>query len=300
MSDQHTSDSAQPGAAAAAQLLQASDTVGDRVREAIDARTQAIIDAWMAVAVVAYALAFALSVDGANGTGLIPGIEGAENDGGDVGFLVVAGLFATFTLTAGLSESLRRPKQPGAGLRRAGSAAASMLPFISVVSLDFRVPATPWPAALALTIAATAPAIVIALRSASRARTAGVRRPEPTLSGLLDPTGRAVTVAVGVWLGGIGLLSGPAFGFSGSIATIAFLLLLIGSRTTRIGLDRLAEDWGPAQWTALGCSYSLVLTLSVVLSRTTWDLNTVSVVGGILIAAPLVVAAFRPAPIWAV
>lgn len=296
MNQQHTSDSPQPDAAA--RLLQASDAVSDRVREAIDARTQAIIDAWMAVAVVAYALAFAFSsVGGATGRGLIPGIERTEVV--DVGFLVFAGFFATITLTEGLSESLHRPRQSRAGLRRAGYVAASMLPFVSVAYLAVLAPTTPWPAALALATVATVPVIVIAVRSGLRARAAGVRRPEPALSGVLDPWGRAATAVLGLYLGAIGVLSDPAFGFAGIIAAITFLLVVLGTRTTRVGLDRLAQDWGRTQWTALGCSYVLVLALSVLLSRTGWDLGLVSVVGGILIATPLVVAAFRPAPIWA-
>lgn len=297
---EYTSDGAQPGTAAAAKLLQASDAVGDRVREAIDARTQAIVDAWMAVAVLAYSLAFALSgLGGFDGAGLIPGVVHTSVDGLNVAFLVLAAFLTAGTLSDGLTQSPHRPRRPGSKRRRFGYSMASVLPFLALLYLAFLAPTAPWPVALMIVAITAVPVVVLAIRSAHQARLAGVRRPEPALSGLLDPTGRAVTVVLGLWLGAIGMLTGPAFGVAGIVTAAAFFLAMLGTRTTRVGLDRLAEDWGRTQWTAFGCSYLLMLGLSVVLSRTTWDLGIVSTVGGILIAAPLVVAAFRPAPIWA-
>ena len=298
MNDQHSSDSAQLSTDAAARLLQASESVDDRVREAIAARTQAIIDAWMAVAVVVYCLAFAFSnVGGAAGAGLIPGVENTTGEGVSVTFLVLAAFFAASGLTDGLTQSLRHPTGRGAKLRR-GYATASLLPFAAIVYLVFFAPTASVPLAVLIVAASAAPVVVLAIRSARRAKLAGVRRPEPALSALLDPPGRVGTAILGLWLGAIGMLTAPTFGVAGVIAASAFLLVLLATRTTRFGLDRLAEDWGRTQWTAFGCSYLLVLALSVLLTRTTWDLGVVGVVGGVLVAAPLVIAAFRPAPIW--
>ncbi|WP_130178906.1 hypothetical protein [Cryobacterium sp. SO1] len=309
MSDQHSTDphsgdepsgdSAQPGTDAAATLLRASDAVGYRVRAAIDARTRAIVDAWMAVAVLTYSLAFALSgVGGADGMGLIAGVVHTPMDGVNVPFLILAAFLAAGTLTDGLTQSLHQPLQPRSRLRRFGSSLASVLPLLTLLCLAFIAPTTPWPLALAIACSAAVPVVVLAVRSALRARLAGVRRPEASLSALLSPTGRAATAVLGLWLGAIGLLTGTPFGVAGIAAAGAFFLAMLATRTTRVGLDRLAEDWGRTQWTAFGCSYLLMLSLSVVLPRTTWDLDIVSNVGGILIAAPLVIAAFRPAPIW--
>lgn len=298
MHEQYTSDSPQPDAAA--RMLQASDAVSDRVREAIDARTQAIIDAWLAVAVLFYALAFAFSsVGGATGTGLIPGVVNTPNDGVSVGFLVLAAFLAVSTLCDGLSQSLQRATRPGAKRRRFVYGTASVLPLLSLGYLALFAPTASLPVALMVLTIAAAPVVVLAIRSARQAKLAGVRRPEPALSGLLDPFGRVGTAVLGLWLGAIGMVTAPTFGLVGIVVPTAFFLFLLVTRTTRVGLDRLAQDWGRTQWTALGCSYVLVLALSVLLSRTSWDLGLVSVVGGILIATPLVVAAFRPAPIWA-
>lgn len=299
MSDQYTTDSAQPGTDAAATLLRASDAVGDRVRAAIDARTRAIVDAWMAVAVVTYSLAFALSgIGGADGAGLIPGVINTSSDGVNVAFLVLAAFLAASTLSDGLTQSLHHPRRPRSRLRRFGYGIASVLPLLTLLCLAFLAPTAPRPVALTVAIIAAAPVVVLAIRSALQARLAGVRRPEPSLSGLLSPTGRAVTAVLGLWLGAIGMLTGTPYGVAGIVAATTFFLAMLATRTSRIGLDRLAEDWGRSQWTAFGCSYLLMLGLSVLLTRTTWELDTVSAVGGVLIAAPLLVAAFRPAPIW--
>ena len=298
MNEQDTRDSPQPDAAA--RLLQASDAVSDRVREAIDARTQATIDAWMAVAVLLYALAFAFSrVGGTAGTGLIPGTVHTPNDGVSVSFLVLAAFLAASTLCDGLAQSLQRATLPGAKRRRFVYGTASVLPLLTVGSLAFFAPAVSLSAGLLVLTGAAVPIVVLAARSALQARRAGVRRPEPALSGLLSPSGRMGTAILGVWLGAIGIVTAPTFGLAGIVVPTAFFLFLLGTRTTRIGLDRLAQDWGRTQWTALGCSYVLVLALSVLLSRTSWDLGLVSIIGGVLIATPLVIAAFRPAPIWA-
>jgi len=212
---------------------------------------------------------------------------------------VLAAFLAASTLCDGLSQSLRHAHRPGAKRRRFAYGAASVLPLLSLGYLAFFAPTASLPVALIVLTVAAAPVVVLAIRSALQARLAGVRRPEPALSGLLDPFGRAGTAVLGLWLGAIGMCTAPAFGLAGIVVPTAFFLFLVGARTTRVGLDRIAQDWGRTQWTALGCSYVLVLALSVLLPRTDWDLGLVSVVGGILIATPLVIAAFRPAPIWA-
>ncbi|MBX0299840.1 hypothetical protein K2F54_07595 [Cryobacterium sp. 1639] len=291
MSDQYINDRPQPDAAA--RMLQASDAVSIRVREAIDTRTQAVIDAWLAVAVLLYALAFAFS-----GTGLIPGIVHTPTDGLSVGFLVLSAFLAASTLCDGLGQSLHRAKRPTVKRRRFVYGLASVLPLLSIGYLAFFAPGASLPVALSVVSVAAAPVVVLAIRSALHAKRAGVRRPEAALSGVLSASGRTGTAVLGLWLGAIGVVTAPAFGLAGIVVPTIFFLFLFGTRSTRIGLDRLAEDWGRTQWTAFGCSYVFTLTLSVVLARTSWDLTVVSVVGGILIAAPVVVAAFRPAPIW--
>lgn len=128
----HTSGADQPGTAAAAQLLEAGHQVGDRVREAIDARTRAILDAWMAVAALAYALAFALSCFGiVNGIGMNPGVTNESGDGMTVVFLVIAAYFTVSALAEGVTVSLRRPARRPSRWRRFSATGASALPLLS-------------------------------------------------------------------------------------------------------------------------------------------------------------------------
>ena len=292
----HTSGADQPGTAAAAQLLEAGHQVGDRVREAIDARTRAILDAWMAVAALAYALAFALSCFGiVNGIGMNPGVTNESGDGMTVVFLVIAAYFTVSALAEGVTVSLRRPARRPSRWRRFSATGASALPLLVLLVLSFVAPETPWPAVLAVAVVAAGPMVILALRSAGSARSAGVRRPEPAMSELLDVPDRCITAGLGLALGALGAATGLPVPFLGTIAFIVFTCALLWTRD-RVG--RAAEFWGRTQWTAFGCSYLLVLGQAVLLARTPWDLTVVSIVGGVLVAAPLVVAAFRPAPIW--
>jgi hypothetical protein len=298
MMNQATGDN-QPGTAAAARLLRAGNTVEDRVREAIDARTQAVLDAWLTVAALAYSLAFVLATFGdINGLRLNP-VGVTESDSGmTVVFLVIGAFFTVNALAEGLANSLRKPASRPSGTRRFFTAGASALPLLVLLVLAFAAPLTPWPAVLAIAVVAAVPMVVLALRSATRARRAGIRRPAPALSALLDPAGRAITAGLGVALGALTAATGLPVPLLGSIVFIVFALLLVGTRGTRGSAGTVAQFWGRTQWTAFGCSYLLVLGSAVLMARTDGDLAVVSIVGGVLVAAPLVFAAFRPAPIW--
>jgi hypothetical protein len=298
MTNQDTSDE-QPGTTAAAQMLKAGDSVGNRVREAIDTRTQATVDAWMAAGTLAYSFAFVLSsFENITRTGVDIGAVDDSGDGRTVVFLIMAAVFTMAFLAEGLTDSLRKPASRPSGVRRFWAAASSALPLLSLLILTFAAPATPWPAVLAVAVVAVVPMVTLALRSATRAHAAGVRRPAPSFSALPDPADRAITAILGVALGALCVATGMPDPLVGTIAFIIFVLALMGTRGSRVGVDRAAQFWGRAQWTAFGFSYLGVLGLAVLLARTPWDLTVVSIVGGVLVAAPLVFAAFRPAPIW--
>jgi len=295
MNDQSSAVGPQPGTDAAAELLQAGDAVGDRVRAAIDARTQAVIDAWMAVAVLAYVLAVMLSGGGRAAIGA--GAGGTEPTGLAFAFLILVPFLAATGLEQGLRETLHSANRVRPRLHRALVTAASMLPLLVVLVLVV-LWQTPRPLALLITTVSAVPLLVLATQSARRVRDWGVRRPSPAWRAPLGAASMTATAVLGLWLGAITALSGTTFMIASSITVIGFLFTMILVRDSRWGLTRLAGEWGRAQWTAFGCSYLLVLGLAVVLAHTSWDLPTVSIVGGACVAAPLVIAAFRPAPIW--
>ncbi|MET0954526.1 MAG: hypothetical protein ABWY68_01160 [Cryobacterium sp.] len=295
MNDQTTGDGPQPGTAAATELLQSGDAVTGRVRAAIDARTQAISDSRMAAAVLAYVFAVALS---GTGHAAIGGAADAEPTGLGFAFLILVPFLAATALEQGLKESLHTTAPARSRLRRALVLGASMLPLL-VVLLLVVFWQTPRPLALLITVVTTVPLLVLAVRSALRARGWGVRRPKPTWLAPLGAASQISTAALGLWLGAIAALSGTTLIVVSSITVIAFLFTMILTQPSRWGLPRLAGEWGREQWAAFSCSYLFVLALAVMLSRTSWDLTAVSMVGGVCVAAPLVIAAFRPAPIWA-
>ena len=295
MIDQPSGDGPQSGTDAAARLLQVGDALSDRVHAAIDARTRAIAESCMAAAVLAYVFAVVLSGGGSAGLGA--GANDYETNGLGFAFLILVPFLAATGLEQGLRQTLQTANPARSRLRRVLVTSASIVPLLAalVLVLLWR---TPWPLALLITLATTIPLVVLATQSARQARHWGVRRPTPAWLAPLGAASRISTAVLGLWLGAIAALSGTTLIVVSSITVIGFLVTMMLTQDSRWGLPRLAGEWGREQWAAFGCSYLLVLGLAVVLARTSWDLTVVGIVGGICVAAPLVIAAFRPAPIW--
>lgn len=300
MSEPHKSNIPPMSTDAAADLLRTGDDVGEQVRWAVYLRTRAVVDAWSAVAVLAYSLSFALSgVGGRGDAGLIPGVLRTAIDPFAAAYVVIVVVFVGSAVAEGATthqQGLPRRKTPW---RDARSTGVTALPLVMLFVLAFAAPDAPWLAVLALVAVAIAPVITLAVYSALRARDAGVRRPINSTSGPLSPAIGVGTALLGLILGGLALL--PAFASDGviPIAYVVFILILIGIRTRTFNVGRLGEEWGRTHWVAFGVSYAIILIQSVLLVRTTWDLTIVSSVCGAATALPLVYAAFRPAPIWA-
>ncbi|PXA70060.1 hypothetical protein [Cryobacterium arcticum] len=295
MIDQPSGDSPQSGTDAAARLLQVGDALNDRVHAAIDARTRAIAESCMAAAVLAYVFAVVLS--GGGNAGLGAGANGYEPNGLGFAFLILVPFLAATSLEQGLRQSLHTAGHGRSRTRRVLVASASMLPLcVALILVVFW--QTPWPLALLITVVTTVPLLLLATQSARRARNWGVRRPKPVWLAPLGGASQISTAVLGLWLGAIAALSGTTLILAGGLTVIAFFCTVMVTQQSRWGLPRLAGEWGREQWSAFGCSYLLMLGLAVVLSRTNWDLTVVGIVGGVCVAAPLVIAAFRPAPIW--
>ena len=249
----------------------------------------------MAAVVLAYVFAIVLAGGGHAGVGA--GQDAAEANGLGFGFLVLVPFLAATSLAQGLQKSLHPAGRPRRRLRQALVTSASLIPLaaVVVVVVFWR---TPWPVALLVTLSTTLPLVVLAAQSARRARNWGVRRPRPAWQAPLSIVSRTTTVVLGLWLGAIAALSGTTLIVASGFTVIAFFCAVIVTQNSRWGLPWLAGEWGRKQWAAFGCSYLLALGLAVLLARTSWDLAVVSSIGGIGVAAPLVIAAFRPAPVW--
>lgn len=297
----NSADDTQTGAPAraATQLLQAG-RVTDRVRDAVNARIHAMAEAWIALAILVFGVAFLVIMRGAPSTSFY-GQDPDATGGLNFIFLLMAGFFAASSLERGLGDrTSAKPRQRTPHARRYDRVVtgSTFLALGIIVWLGLAAGDLPWPLALLVTVLAATPLGVLATRSALRARDAGVRRPAPNLIGALSPTACTATAVLAVWLGTIAALAGQTPQIPSLIANIIFLTGMMASYGSRWGMQRLAEEWGRTQWIAFGCSYLLINGLAVVLAFAPAQHGLISIVGGILVAAPLVVAAFLPAPIW--
>ncbi len=286
------------GAAAHARLLlKTGDDVGVRVGEAIDARTRAVAETWMAVATLTYALTFVLSSASlaAEGWAVSPGFE---ISGLNILHLFLVPFFVASMLEMGLRDQL--PAVHARETRRHGRLVSTASAFALIVLLCLSLFAGPisLPILFGIVALAALPLSTLALRSALLARAAGVRRSAATTLAPLSLNARVVTLVLGTWLGVLGAAAGLSSSIPWSIASAALILVILSTRDSRWGLSRLAQEWGRTQWIAFGCSFLLMNGLAAVLARTHWDLTIVGFVGGICVAASLAVASFRPAPIW--
>ncbi|WP_162942659.1 hypothetical protein [Cryobacterium soli] len=299
MSDQSGDSTSPTGREAATRLLQNGDAVSLRVRNAIDDRTRAIAEAWLGVGVLAYAVCLVFASKGEDGTGMVPGVQAASPVGLGAILTLLIPFFVASSLERGLQQSLHTTAAAKPGRRRSVVTAASLVPLLFITGLVVFAPATPWPIALVVAFSASLPLGVLSVRSALRARASGVRRPAPTLVAPLSPANQVSMTVLGLWLGAAVACGGLPFPAVGAIIVIGLLFAIGVLDVTRWGLPQLAQEWGRTQWIAFGFSYLTAIIVAVLLARSAWDPSIVSSVGGILVAVPLVVTAFRPAPIWA-
>jgi hypothetical protein len=80
---------------------------------------------------------------------------------------------------------------------------------------------------------------------------------------------------------------------------------MLGFYRSRWGLPAVGSEWGSPQWLGFGASFLLLMALTVVLSTAVHPLPWVGIVGGLIVALPLVAAAFqgstiheRPEEFW--
>ena len=277
-------------------LLKAGEDVGVRVGEAIDARTRAISEAWMAMATLICALTLILSSASvaAEGWTVSPGIEIPRLN---IIHLLLVPFFVASMLEMGLRDQLPAEHTRATRLHGRRVSTASALALVVLLLLSLFPGGISFPILVGIVALAVLPLSTLALQSALRAREAGVRRSAATLLAPLSVTGRVVTLVLGTWLGVLGAAAGLSSSIAWSIASAALILAIMSTRDSRWGLSRLAQEWGRVQWIAFGCTFLLMNVLAAVLARTDWDLTIVGFVGGICVAVPLVVASFRPAPI---
>lgn len=169
---------------------------------------------------------------------------------------------------------------------------AALVPFLSLAVLNLFSLAYPW----WLNLAAVGLVLVVLGGNGI----AYVRRPgaastiEPWTNEPLSTTARKVTVAVGAYLGvAAGTSPHMWFGIASAVLTMLIFVALIGWRSPW-GLARVGSEWGPIHWAAFGLSVTLIFALAILITHTSWIILPLSLLAGVLVALPLIVAAFIP------
>lgn len=272
-------------AAAAASLLRSGQQIGAKVYQSVDFRTQALVQAGIAAAMLAYLATFLILF---GGEGAAPTGSGAN----DTGILLIPFL-ALGQLSIGVRERLRVTLPTHRPRLTLVLGLLSVVPFGAVVVGQIAGQHYPW---WLLLIVAVCPAIqpaALAILSVRRMRGGDVRLLPPAPRVPLSGAAQLVTVGLGILCGFTTAFNGSDWRHIAQLLAMMVLLVMLALYRTRWGLASVGSEWGRAQWLGFGSSFVLLLATAVLLARSPFDSLLVGAIGGILVALPLVFSAFR-------
>ncbi|TFD22895.1 hypothetical protein [Cryobacterium sp. TMS1-13-1] len=268
-------------AAGAAQLLKAADTARARAAAAVDHRTLARARFGLAGALFIYLSAFLLVF----GNQTQDAVSGAGANGYAYTNVLLIPFLVFTQLMQGVQNRARVLRTHRRVLR---FVLLGMIPFGIAGALSILDIRYPWGLNLLVAAAPAAPLLWLAGKSARRAGP-----PTPAVRTALSRPAATMTGALGLFFGVTGLLAAfswfPVAGLGLALVLVALLTLW----SSRWGLPSVGSEWSAPQWTGFAVSFMLLVTLAVVLARTPWNTPLVGVLGGVLVALPLVVAAVR-------
>lgn len=274
-------------ASTAAQLLEAADRVSVRVNEGTDFRIPALIQGWGASALFIYVAAFLLLFTAPGKDG-----GGSDHNAAFLSTLVIAILVQSQLIQGARNRiliSLARPlRNWKLWLQIIGFVVFMGVAAASLFGLKFS-----WWVSFVVAIFVTAPLGIASLSSAQKARRHPARTPLLSPHPPLSRTARVMTASLGAYFGLAGAMTLAPRPWS-SIVNLLLILIVVGLMigwNARWGLPRASSEWGPRQWAAHGISFTLLVTLTIVVARTSWVIPWVAAMGGILIALPLVLSA---------
>ena len=271
-------------AAGAARLLEAGAVASARADGAVDHRVLARTQCGIAAAMFIYISAFLLLF----GNQTQEAVSGAASGGYAYANVLLIPFLVLTQLVMGVRDRVRvlRAHRPSLVFTLIG-----LIPFLALAVLSVFGVSYPWGFNLVAAAAPAVPMVWLGLKSARRAD------PPATTVAHSEPgrPARIMTASLGLYLGLTGMLAAfNGFALTG-LGLITVLIVLLALFSSRWGLPSLGAAWSTREWTAYALSFTLLVTLAVVLARTPWTTPLVGVVGGMLVAAPLVVAAVRGA-----
>ena len=274
-------------AAQAAHLLDVAEQVSVRVNEGTDFRIAALIQGWGAAALFIYVAAFLLLFTASGPDG-----NGSDHNVGILSTLAIAILVQSQLIQGARNRiliSLARPLRSWKlWLQLVGFVLFIAVGAASLFGLQFS-----WWVSFVVAIFVTAPLGIASLSSARKARKHPARTPLASPHLPLSRTSCVMTAGLGAYFGLAGAMTLLPRQWS-SIVDFLLILIVVGLMAgwnARWGLPRVSSEWGLRQWAAHGTSFTLLVTLTIVVARTSWASPWVAATGGILIALPLVVSA---------
>lgn len=274
-------------ASTAAHLLDVADQVSVRVNEGTGFRSAALIQGWGAAVLFIYVTAFLLlfTASGLDG-------NGSDHNVGFSSTLVIA-ILVQIQLIQGARNriliSVARPlRNWKLWLQLFGFVLFIAIAAASLFGLQFS-----WWVSFVVAIFVTAPLGIASLSSARKARKHPTRTPLVSPHLPLSRTARVMTAGLGAYFSLAGAMTLLPRQWS-SIGNLLLILIVVGVTAgwnSRWGLPRVSSEWGLRQWAAHGISFTLLVTLTVVVARTSWASPWIAATAGILIALPLVLSA---------
>ncbi|MDJ0348049.1 hypothetical protein [Cryobacterium sp. PH29-G1] len=271
-------------AAGAARLLEAGAAARARADSAVDYRTLARMQFGIAGSMFIYLSAFLLLVGNQQ--------QSAAPTGSTSGFSYSVVLLIPFLVLSQLvMGASARSRVLRTHRRLLVITLVALVPFGVVGVLNLLGVSYPWGINL---LVAAAPATPLIWQGGMLARRAGPTPPRAPRTPLNRPA-RIMTGCLGLYFGLTGMLAAFSWFALAGLGLMLALVALLTLASSRWGLPSLGSDWRSPEWNGFAASFILLVTLAVVLARTDWNTPLAGVVGGVLVAAPLVVAAIRGA-----
>lgn len=273
--------------ATASRMLADADRVSANAQGRVDLRTQSLIQTWVPLVIFAYVATFLLlftypaQVAGAN----------VFNAGPMYANILLIPLLAQTQLIQGARNRLSVSDAKPLKGRKLLFVFLGIAAFIAIAAMSVSGIEIPWWVSILVAVCAATPPAILAMISSKKARI----QPQGRLSSGSEPAlskpARHVTLGLGIYLGIAGFSTTlPWFLLAASaLLLILFALMLCGN--TRWGLMSVGSEWQRKHWVAFGASFLLFFALTLILVRTSWNTTVVGMLGGALIAAPLVIAA---------
>lgn len=273
----------------AARMLRQGEWVSRQAHDGIDSRVQPLIKRWTPVVLFVYAATFLLLFTDTH-SGITANPASAASSVNILLIPLLAGLMLVQGLRNRFPIAEVRPLQG----RKLLFFFLGILVFMAVPAASFFGVGIPW--WLCLLVAAVLAVIAGLAINAWPKRASG---------GTIDhagPVPRQPLVTSERWAtAGLGLY----FGFTGSIVVFEWfplaafvltilLLVLMGFANARWGLTSLGSQWVKRQWVACAVSASLLFSLALIVVKAGVGEPLVGIIGGLVIAGPLVAVALMP------